>query len=88
MKSAYKIRLIYASIIFVFAMLGISGVSSACLFDNQFALLLQRVFVNFSIIVLILFFSIDFYNAGFWKNLLFDVLSLRILAGTCGIYFV
>ena len=60
MKSAYKIRLIFASIIFVFAMLGISGVSSACLFDIQFALLLQRVFVNFSIIVLILFLVLIF----------------------------
>lgn len=55
MKQAYKIRLTIGLIIFVFAILGFLGVFYPVkVLDLQFAPLLQRVFIDFSIIAVML----------------------------------
>ncbi|MCD7739957.1 MAG: 4Fe-4S binding protein [Candidatus Gastranaerophilales bacterium] len=55
MKYIYKIRLSIAVIIFILAILGITGLFYPVkIFDIQFGALLQRVFVDFSIIAVIL----------------------------------
>ncbi len=59
MKYIYKIRLILAVIIFIFTILGITGLFYPIkFFDIQFAPLIQRVFVDFSIIAAVLLISI------------------------------
>ncbi|MCD7878913.1 MAG: 4Fe-4S binding protein [Candidatus Gastranaerophilales bacterium] len=55
MKHAYKIRLIIALIIFILAILGICGVFYPLkIYDLQFAPLLQRIFIDFSVIAAVL----------------------------------
>ena len=59
MKHSYKIRLFISVAVFIFAILGALGLFYPVkLFDVQFAPLLQRVFVDFSLLVLILFAAI------------------------------
>lgn len=59
MNHSYKIRLFISVAVFIFAILGALGLFYPVkLFDVQFAPLLQRVFVDFSFLVLILFAAI------------------------------
>lgn len=59
MKNAYKIRLAIATVIFLLVILGFVGVFCPIkVLDLQFAPLLQRVFVDFSVIALVLVLAI------------------------------
>ncbi len=54
MKNAYKIRLALALLIFILTILGFAGIYPAKVSDLQFAPLIQRVFIDFSVIALML----------------------------------
>ncbi len=55
MKNTYKIRLAIALIVFIFAVFGICGVFYPVkIFDLQFAPLLQRTMIDFSVIAVVL----------------------------------
>ncbi len=68
MKNAYKIRLAVAFVIFLLVVLGFAGVFYPVkVLDLQFAPLLQRVFVDFSVIALILLLAIVVVTAIFGR---------------------
>ncbi len=68
MKYAYKIRLAVSFLIFVLAILGLCGIFySVKVLDIQFAPLLQRVFIDFSIIAVVLLSSIVLFTLLFGR---------------------
>ena len=59
MQNLYKIRLFFSSVVFILAILGITGIFYPVkIFDIQFAPLLQRIIVDFSLVAIILFLTL------------------------------
>lgn len=80
MKNAYKIRLSIAVTVFVLAVLGLWGIFYPVkVLDLQFAPLLQRVFVDFSVIALVLFLLLAVVTVLFGRLYCSTICPLGIL---------